>query len=201
MHIAGIDFSINHPSVCLIRDGVPHRFLVFPKDLTKGHHALQGTEVEMYAIDRLEVANHVNTTDRERLLINNAMILADAVVRALPDDLDAIGIENLAFSAKGNRLAEIAGYQYILREKLIQKYSVHHLYFFAANTVKAKAGSGRFDKNQMIEAFLNCDLHLKVTDLLRDQTSLFKKTKNWTKPVDDVADSYWIARCTLDAIS
>jgi hypothetical protein len=66
-------------------------------------------------------------------------------------------------------------------------------------SVKAKAGSGKFDKNQMIEKFLDSELtglNLKLHDKLRNELPFFKKTKNWIKPIDDIADSYWIAKCT-----
>ena len=69
MKIAGIDFSINHPAICIIDlDQDTYEFLVFPKDRTKGHNFLDGTEVKIVDIHRLDVADGVNTTDRERLM-------------------------------------------------------------------------------------------------------------------------------------
>lgn len=205
MKIAGIDFSINHPAICIIDlETNAFEFLVFPKERSKGHGLLEGTEVRIIDVDRLDVINGTNTTDRERLTTNNAMILASAVIDALPDDLGAIGIENLAFSATSNRLAEISGYQYILRYMLTQKYGVNNLYFFAASTVKAKAGNGRFDKNQMIEKFLESDVTghaLEIHKRIREHAGIFKKTKNWIKPIDDISDSYWIARCLMSSLS
>lgn len=204
MKIAGIDFSINHPAVCII-DTVTNdvEFLVFPKERSKGHNHLEDTEVRIIDVHRLDVVDGTNSTDRERLSTNNAMILASSLVKSLPDDLDAIGIENLAFSATSNRLAEISGFQYILRYMLTEKYGVNNLYFFAANSVKAKAGSGRFDKNQMIEKFLESEVtghDLKIHKCIRENMGIFKKTKNWSKPIDDIADSYWIARCLMSVV-
>lgn len=204
MKIAGIDFSINHPSVCLYdTETLDCSFLVFPKERSKGHKGLSDTEVQIIDIQRLDVANGVSTTDRERILTTNAIILAECIIQNLPDDLDAIGLENLAFSASSNRLAEIAGYQYILRERLINKYGANNIYFFAAMSVKAKAGSGKFDKNQMIEKFLDKELtglNLKLYERLSTELTFFKKTKNWIKPIDDIADSYWIAKCISSTI-
>ena len=204
MKIAGIDFSINHPSVCLYdTKTLECTFLVFPKERSKGHKGLCDTEVKIIDIQRLDVANGVSVTDRERILTTNAVILAECNIQNLPDDLDAIGLENLAFSASSNRLAEIAGYQYILRERLINKYGANNVYFFAAMSVKAKAGSGKFDKNQMIEKFLDKELtglDLKLYERLSTDLIFFKKTKNWIKPIDDIADSYWIAKCVSSSI-
>ena len=204
MKIAGIDFSINHPSICIYdTETLECEFLVFPKERSKGHKGLTDTEVQIIDIQRLDVANGVTTTDRERILTTNAIILAEGIIQNLPDDLDAIGLENLAFSASSNRLAEIAGYQYILRERLVNKYGANKIHFFAAMSVKAKAGSGKFDKNQMIEKFLDKDLtklKLKLYDKLESDITYFKKTKNWIKPIDDIADSYWIAICTNSTI-
>jgi len=200
MKIAGIDFSINHPSVC-IYDTITKEcsFLVFPKEKSKGHKNLQDTEVSIIDIQRLDVQNGTSVTERERVSTTNAIILSECLIQNLPPDIDAIGLENLAFGASSNRLAEIAGYQYILRERLVNKYGSNNVYFFAANTVKAKAGSGKFDKNQMIEKFLDVELtglNLKLYDKLNSEITYFKKTKNWIKPIDDIADSYWIAKCT-----
>lgn len=200
MKIAGIDFSINHPSVCIYDTETKEcSFLIFPKEQSKGHKNLQDTEVKIIDIQRLDVQNGTSTTERERLSTTNAIILSECLMQNLPPDIDAVGLENLAFSATSNRLAEIAGYQYILRERLVNKYGSNNIYFFAANSVKAKAGSGKFDKNQMIEKFLDSELtglNLKIQEKLKTDISYFKKTKNWIKPIDDIADSYWIAKCT-----
>jgi hypothetical protein len=205
MKIAGIDFSINHPSICIYDTETKDcQFLLFPKEKSKGHKGLNDTEVKIIDIERLDVQNGVSISERERLLTTNAIILAECIIQNLPDGLDAIGLENLAFSASSNRLAEIAGYQYILRERLVNKYGSDKIYFFAAMTVKAKAGSGKFDKNQMIEKFLDKELtglNLKLQDKLISEISFFKKTKNWVKPIDDIADSYWIASCTHSTLN
>lgn len=200
MKIAGIDFSINHPSVCIYDTSNKEcSFLIFPKEHSKGHKNLQDTEVSIIDIQRLDVQNGTSVTERERVSTTNAIILSECLVQSLPPDIDAVGLENLAFGASSNRLAEIAGYQYILRERLVNKYGSNNIYFFAANTVKAKAGSGKFDKNQMIEKFLDVELtglNLKLYDKLNSEITYFKRTKNWIKPIDDIADSYWIAKCT-----
>ena len=80
----------------------------------------------------------------------------------------------------------------------INKYKSTNLYFYAAMSVKARAGSGKFDKNKMIEAFVDKEhsgVNLKIQDKLIDEITFFKKTKNWIKPIDDIADSFWIAKC------
>jgi hypothetical protein len=199
MKVAGIDFSINHPSICVLDTETREcQFYIYPKEKTKGHSNLQNTEINIIDIQRFDVANGLLSTERERLSTLNAMILAEGIINSLPEDIDAVALENLAFSASSNRLAEIAGYQYIFRERLMNRYGSQNLYFFAAMTVKAKAGSGKFDKNQMIEKFLDKDLtkvDLRIQDKLQSEIQFFKKTKNWIKPIDDVADSFWIATC------
>ena len=56
MKIAGIDFSINHPSVCIYDTSTKEcSFLVFPKERSKGHKNLQDTEVSIIDIQRLDV--------------------------------------------------------------------------------------------------------------------------------------------------
>lgn len=199
MKIAGIDFSINHPSICIYDTETKEcSFLIFPKEKTKGHNNLQDTEIKIIDIDRFDVQNGMTTTDRERLSTTNAIILSECIIQSLPNDIDIVALENLAFSASSNRLAEIAGYQYILRERLINKYGSQNLFFFAAMSVKARAGSGKFDKNKMIESFIDKEhsgVSLKIQDKLIEEITYFKKTKNWIKPIDDIADSFWIAKC------
>jgi hypothetical protein len=199
MKIAGIDFSINHPSICIYdTESKECSFLIFPKEKSKGHNNLQDTEVTTIDIQRFDVQNGMTTTDRERLSTTNAIILSECIMQNLPEGLDIIALENLAFSASSNRLAEIAGYQYILRERLVNRYGSTNIYFYAAMSVKARAGSGKFDKNKMIETFLDKELtgvNLKIQDKLTNEITFFKKTKNWIKPIDDIADSFWIAKC------
>jgi hypothetical protein len=200
--VAGIDFSINHPSICIYdQKDKTCNFKVFPKEKTKGHKNLQ--YVDIVDVKRFDVENGMDVSDRERLLTINAIILADSIINYLPNDLDAIGLENMAFSASSNRLAEISGYQYILRERIINKYGTQKLYFYAANSVKATAGSGRFDKNQMIDSFINSlneDVEIPLQKYLIDNIEIFRKTKNWIKPIDDIADSFWVSKCVLKSL-
>ncbi len=110
---------------------------------------------------------------------------------------DCLAIEGFSFASTGNRLAQISGYQWLLRYNLIEdcEISAEQLWFFSPMTIKATAGKGNYKKEEMIEAFINSDCNSAFANALRNAPAEFQtKRGQWLKPIDDIVDSYWIVK-------
>jgi len=127
--------------------------------------------------------------------------ITKAIKSCKDECIESWGIEGFSFGSTGNRLAQLSGYQWLLRHDLSLTFGLNadDMWVFAPMTVKATAGKGNFKKEQMIDAFLaeeDSDLrdHLFWKNLTSNPTAFQNKKGSWLKPIDDLIDSYWILR-------
>ena len=203
--VVGIDFSIKSTAVTLIdNDGNYHFYTFARKSVAKEDFfiTLRNAGINVITLDdEPPLAKTANLTARERSSIKDALMQTEAIAQmlsawSLTDD-DSIAIEGFSFGSTGNRLAQISGYQWLLRSLIIQycKISPDRLWFFSPMTIKATAGKGNFKKEQMIEAFMNTEVdHPFHADLANNTLSYQTKRGQWLKPLDDLIDSYWIVK-------
>lgn len=204
--VLGIDFSLKSTAATL-KSGDTYTFYTFARtDVIK-----EDTSIALRAagvmVDTLppEPALPKKSTiaERERSSLVDASALIPTITKWFSDlEIDAYGIEGFSFASTGNRLAQISGYQWVLRWEL-QKIgmSTDKFWIFSPMTVKATAGKGNFKKEEMIEAFIKSeDPALRNTGLwkaLNNQPSLFQTKRGaWLKPIDDIIDSYWVLKTT-----
>jgi len=203
--VVGIDFSIKSTAVTLIdRDGNYHFYTFARKSVAKEDFfiALKNSGVHVITLDdEPPLAKTANLTARERSSIKDALMQTEAIAKMLAawslTEEDSIAIEGFSFGSTGNRLAQISGYQWLLRSLLIRycEISPEQLWFFSPMTIKATAGKGNFKKEQMIEAFINDKVdHTFHADLVNAPLSYQTKRGQWLKPLDDIIDSYWIVK-------
>ena len=81
-------------------------------------------------------------------------------------------------------------------------FGTENMWIFAPMTVKATAGKGNFNKEKMLEAFMNCDdpilLNSKFFQALKNTPEEFQNKKGaWVKPIDDIIDSYWVMKTLI----
>jgi hypothetical protein len=203
--IAGIDFSIKSPAITLLTDAGEWKFYTFARQSVAKEDfflTLQQHGVNVIALpDEQVLPKSAKLTDRERSSIKDGLMQTRSITKMLSalsfKEGDQIAIEGFSFGSSGNRLAQISGYQWLLRSFLIDdcKISPDQLWFFSPMTIKATAGKGNFKKEQMIEAFINSDCDSIFARALRTAPAEFQTKKGaWLKPVDDIVDSYWIAK-------
>ena len=139
--------------------------------------------------------------ERERSSLDDASVLIREITKWFTHQkLDAYAIEGFSFGSTGNRLAQISGYQWVLRwefRNIIKE--TKDFWIFSPMTIKAVAGKGNFKKEQMIDAFIQSDDPiLQKTGLwkaLNSNPEMFQtKRGNWLKPIDDIIDAYWVLR-------
>jgi len=207
----GIDFSIKSPGIT-IRDSRGVTFYAFPR---------KDTIKEDFEITLKDAGVILNSLRTESKLPTNATIamrersslvdsiyetneIVDVINEAIGCTLGAnvyVGIEGFSFGSSGNRLAQLSGYQWLLRYRLLEECHVpfNNIYVFSPMTVKATAGKGNLKKEGMIAAFLeDADDDLQENRLwvdLQDRPAEFQTKKGlWLKPLDDIIDSYWVMR-------
>ena len=122
--------------------------------------------------------------------------------------------EGFSFGSKGNRLAQLSGYQYVARAKMIETLIVPtNLFVYAPQTVKSVAGAAKKGqgKTSMIQRFIEhedklpgLENHPFYIEMCKNYDSKFRKdpTKrkpvgDWRKPIDDLIDAYWIVKTYL----
>jgi hypothetical protein len=206
--ILGIDFSIKSAAATL-KSGDAYTFYSYArkgvvKEDTKIAFAAAGVQI-FESEEEPSPAKKASIAERERASVKDALKLIPKITECFTDlPIDRWAIEGFSFASTGNRLAQISGYQWVLRWELIRGgLNIDSFYIYSPMTVKATAGKGNFKKEQMIEAFMqsddpilqNCGLYKALNT---DPTLFQTKRGVWLKPLDDVVDSYWIMK-TVEA--
>ena len=210
--ILGIDFSIKSAAATL-KSGDYYTFYSFArkgviKQDAKIAFAAAGVQIVESDEEPAPSSKKATIAERERASVKDALKLIPNIVDRFTEmRIDRWAIEGFSFASTGNRLAQISGYQWVLRWELIKAgLDIDSFYIYSPMTIKATAGKGNFKKEQMIDAFMqsddpilqNCGLY----KALNTNPTLFQTKRGaWLKPLDDVVDSYWIMRTVMDQIT
>ncbi len=220
----GIDFSIKSPAAC-VRDGEGNlTFFSYPRRSVAKEdflRTLTDSGVILHVIpDEPALPKKASIGERERSSLIDADIEITTILESLrwawTRDLFLrerekelyVSIEGFSFASTGNRLAQLSGYQWVLRYMLRKdmKMKPENFYVYAPMTVKATAGKGNFKKEDMIAAFIQSeDPQLRETKFwqrLNEAPAEFQTKRGaWLKPLDDIIDSYWVLRTLEKGIS
>lgn len=215
--ILAIDFSINSPGLSFLKDGK----LKFASLTKKGvcpqdfYQTLEEHQVRTIMMEKYKKVKNNSLDSRGFTLdaIATANGIIELIEKIYPNTKKSkdniLIIEGFSFGSKGNRLAQTAGYQYILRYLLIERFfPIENLYLYPPQTIKSKAGAAKRGegKKGMIERFIEHDKQIGnlsdtvfYQEMKKDEDSSFrakgnkrKPVGNWRKPIDDIVDSYWI---------
>jgi len=195
----GIDMSINYTAICQ-RSETDIHYDVYLRNLKKQTKRSQACIKLMEATGQFGV---YVLPDEPSCEIEDAINLAELIMESFGkfDGVVNVAIEGFAFQmSNSSSLSKLIGYQYILREylfKIDQTFSI-----YPPTTIKKTAGKGTFNKEKMIQAYLeNADVDdvlakCKIRKLVLDDPSQFKNTPGtkWLKPFEDCVDAYWAAR-------
>lgn len=202
--ILGIDFSLQSTAATL-KYGDQYSFYTFARNSVIKADVLLSLKAAGVIVSLVPneepLPKKATIAERERSSLDDASVLIQEITKWFTHQkLDAYAIEGFSFGSTGNRLAQISGYQWVLRwefRNIVQK--TKDFWVFSPMTIKATAGKGNFKKEQMIEAFIQSDDPiLQKTGLwkaLKSNPELFQtKRGNWLKPIDDICDSFWVLR-------
>lgn len=210
----GIDYSINSPAICVLQNNRIDFISVARQGKGSGKifEVLRDFNVIVSSTESLKNSTILLDSSRESTL--DALSLAQKCVQEIINTTEKndpatniVAIEGFSFGSTGNRLAQISGYQYVLRMNIlahiISPIHIENLWIFAPATVKSTAGAaGRGKgKEDMIEAFLTHEdplpflhQHPFFIELKNHPETFQTKKGKFIKPVDDIIDSYWILK-------
>lgn len=200
MIICGVDFSLNSPAVCINDDNKFSYYSLYrPGKLTKK---------EVIGIDVLKEFKNLNLNInkpivesknyqvRENNNLIEAEFLTDSIIEyiqsKIKDSEVKIGLEGFSYGSTGNRLAELAGYNYLLRHKLIK--NNYNFSIYSPKTIKSIAGNGNYNKDQIAESYLNIIDDDELRIFLNDNKDTLFINRHWIKPIDDLIDAYFTAK-------
>lgn len=184
MVIAGIDYSLCGPAVCLYSDGdastyFDHKYCSF-YFLTENKRQSEISSMNIYG-ERMSDWN--SEEERYETIADWAQ---DIVMGC-----SSVALEGYAFGAHG-RVFQIAENTGILKYKLY-RLGIPVTVVPPTEVKKFATGKGNADKNQMYEAFVaetGCHLKMLLTPKRSDSVS----------PVSDIVDSYYICKHMYEAI-
>ncbi len=180
---AGIDYSINYPSVVINDNGV-FRFISFErKDLSK-----------KYLFD---IVHHI--IEKYPDTLEDSIRLNKLIIHVLQQyGVELVKIEGFSYMSSGSSYIDLISYQSILRYMLFE--SGIKLEIYSPKTVKKTAGKGNYNKMEMFDAFLNENLDDDFyKNVLKFQNEIRKSNKEGTvtdikKPYQDLIDAYWVLK-------
>lgn len=111
-----------------------------------------------------------------------------------------ISNEGFAFSAKGDAALDLSGYKYILMYTLINA-GFKNFRTFSPITLKKTAGCSKkgLGKDAMIMALANEEKGIhSFIDIIKENPELLKKKTAFVMCTDDIADSYWCLKTTIE---
>tara|TARA_Y100000296_G_C5155982_1_gene249092 strand:+ start:1101 stop:1679 length:579 start_codon:yes stop_codon:yes gene_type:complete len=180
MPIAGIDYGLRGPSICIFTG---ERGDVFSFESCVFYYL---TDTKRYAKTFLSNIHGSLLSDVESDILRYDSISGWGVKKILEHNCTEVGLEGYSYGSKGKvfHIAENTG---VLKYKLFQNSIPVDI--IAPTTVKKEAtGKGNADKKEMHKYFLvetGQDLKRKITPLKKKVTS----------PISDVVDSYFICKC------
>jgi hypothetical protein len=207
--IIGFDFSINYPAACISQDFTDFSWVtVTNTKLTKTYqHFLEGVTLEFPKIKIVNLGEKnnkgVSYSDTERKKLTNQLNLIDTlinnVLQEVKDSPIIVGIEGIAYGAKGNSLIDIAQATGILKKSISDKLLAKNLaglFIFSPselkNAIGAKGNANKFDifNNYIQDPKIEAARDSSLTQCLNKyQTEIVTNTEI-RSPFSDMIDSY-----------
>lgn len=203
MNVVGIDFSINSPGICVLKDGKPHwiSYLNSTKS-TKKDKALQEemsqlSDVTLIFQDEPDISKH------ELTRVNRHIKIAASIVQLIHDNTDPTQPYRIYFEGASygtsrfgtNSLLDLQAASSILKYKLIETFDVEDLDVIAPTAIKKFAGKGNMNKQQMWNAFID-DESFQSSEF-HSFCQRFRDEKKLVKPIDDLIDAAFILKYSL----
>ena len=209
MNLVGIDFSINSPSFCCLKDNNYVWGSLTRSDRTEDS-LKKNSKKPFFVLGDMENLRFIflnkkelpsEYSERERIKIEYFLEIVDnlweAIVNEMGDEPFRVAMEGLSFSSNGNSLVDIAMATALLRERIINKIGVENFHVFSPTSIKKFAVKGNAKKDELYYALV--DLKEEGTNMNELTQVLAENQGEWitpkkvvNKPVDDIVDATWI---------
>ena len=209
MNLVGIDFSINSPSFCCLKDNNYVWGSLTRSDRTEDS-LKKNSKKPFFVLGDMENLRFIflnkkelpsEYSERERIKIEYFLEIVDnlwdAISKEMGDEPFKVAMEGLSFSSNGNSLVDIAMATALLRERIINKIGVENFHVFSPTSIKKFAVKGNAKKDELYYALI--DLKEEGTNMNELTQVLAENQEEWitpkkvvNKPVDDIVDATWI---------
>jgi len=209
MKLVGIDFSINSPSFCCLKDNNYVWGSLTRSDRTEDS-LKKNSKKPFFVLGDMENLRFIflnkkelpsEYSERERIKIEYFLEIVDnlweAIVNEMGNEPFKVAMEGLSFSSNGNSLVDIAMATALLRERIINRISVENFHVFSPTSIKKFAVKGNAKKDELYYALI--DLKEEGTNMNELTQVLAENQEEWitpkkvvNKPVDDIVDATWI---------
>jgi hypothetical protein len=209
MNLVGIDFSINSPSFCCLKDNNYVWGSLTRSDRTEDS-LKKNSKKPFFVLGDMENLRFIflnkkelpsEYSERERIKIEYFLEIVDnlweAIVNEMGNEPFRVAMEGLSFSSNGNSLVDIAMATALLRERIINKIGVENFHVFSPTSIKKFAVKGNAKKDELYYALV--DLKEEGTNMNELTQVLAENQEEWitpkkvvNKPVDDIVDATWI---------
>jgi hypothetical protein len=207
--VVGIDFSINSPAVCLLTEDSQKFYSVFnKKKLYAGKTKLTDSEfinkyehLKLLADAGVKFDFSEHTSDKKDSLYffsssyERYEFTANKIFQFLLDNkvskLTPIVFEGYSFSSQTSSIIDLAEATYSLKSKIAGHFS-HPLIVPPTTIKKDITGKGNANKEKMLAEFLSEDIPL--AKVVREKLDAFVKNEAVKSPLDDIIDSYFVAK-------
>lgn len=181
----GIDPSINSSAVTILHNGQIHKILLIQDHKTHVHTKKRLPEGPFETIEYPK-----DTTKTDIAKTRNFNTISDIIINFIKEELEKlnpkavlISIEGLSYGLKGNSIFDLAGLHYVITCRIARELFLECKTYPPYSLKMEVTGNGAACKEDMINAFET------VTSL--------KISENNAK-VDDLADSYWLAKAAFE---
>lgn len=209
MNLVGIDFSINSPAFCCLKDG-KYTWGSVTRSERSAESLLKNSKKPYFILEQDSnfVLKFVDKTDlpddysgRERAKIGYFLeivnALWDSIIDIMGHEPFHVAMEGLSFSSNGNSLIDISMATGLLRERIISEIGADSFHVFSPTTIKKYAVKGNAKKDELYHALYNFEEsetnleHFgKILETNKEEWITPSKVVN--KPIDDIVDATWI---------
>jgi hypothetical protein len=212
MFFIGIDFSINSPGICIIHNDNCHWIsnTIGAKTKADGIYAERVktcADVTYLLFDNREQSqdsiDSYSENEYRKIIryIGRAKNLKQIILNKLKElgytgeEMLHFGFEGFSYGSNTNNIIDIAIATGFLKSELISEFGANmSLDVMAPGTIKKHAGSGRYNKKEMYEVFVenrHGDVKLASSEFWVLSQSL-RGVKKLPKPTDDLIDAYFV---------
>lgn len=217
--LVGIDFSLNSPAFCILKENQftwgsltrsDRTAESLKKNIKKPYSILSEDKSGDFVLMFMEKSKLPEEySERERIKIDYFQELADSLWSEIEnicagDDI-VVAMEGLSFASNGNALIDISMATALLRKKIVDHTGSENFYVFSPTSIKKFAYKGNAKKHELYNSlleknFLETNLVSFTKVLEENKNEWITPSGNVNKPLDDIIDSTWICLYLYDKI-
>lgn len=209
MNLVGIDFSLNSPSFCCLKDeryiwGSLTRSDRSGESLCKNekkpfHYISNHPDFVVKFIDRETLPESYSERERAKngYFLEIVETLWESIQEVMGEDEYFVAMEGLSFSSNGNSLIDISMATALFRDRIIKEIGSERFFVFSPTSIKKFALKGNAKKDELYHAL--CQQKKDGTNLSELTNMLETNKLEWitpskvvNKPIDDIVDATWI---------